>query len=278
MKSRNDIRLLDEGAPPAGGCTVLDCRLSCLGAELALRVQVPDARASLADVVPLARSICDLLTGLVERDAAARGLTISCRKGCGDCCTNYLVPMTAPEAFRLLDDLGALGDGERRRLEAAFTAAAGRLEASGLCEVYRGMDPADADSPRRQRDLAGKWWSANRFPCPLLRDAACSHYPLRPMPCREFLVTSPPDNCRNNSETRLHRPFAMHSLLSRWAAELEGTRGVLVLLPNFLAWVQGKSARRQRTWRAPLIVRRFLDILAEAARRGAAGTSSDRSD
>jgi hypothetical protein len=33
--------------------------------------------------------------------------------------------------------------------------------------------------------------------CPFLEDESCSIHPDRPMACREYLVSSPPENCRS---------------------------------------------------------------------------------
>jgi Fe-S-cluster containining protein len=264
---RPQIRLLEEteDAPSVVGLELLRAELPFMGERLELRVEVPDRRATLAEVVPLARAICDRFTEAAVRCVAKAGRRISCTKGCGVCCTNYLVPMTVPEAFRLLADLRAAAPGERRRLEAAFDAAEETLAASGLLEACRNLDPGDPASGVAQRELAGKWWSERRFPCPLLRDQACSHYASRPIPCREFLVVSPPQRCESNAETRVRRPFSMHAVLSQWAAELEGTRPTLVLLVNFLSWCMQRAERGRRTWRGPQIVRKLLEILTDTA-------------
>jgi len=267
VKSKPQIRLLDETeeAPSALGVVMLRTEFPFMGETVGLRAMVPERRATLADVVPLARAVCDRLTEAAIRCAERAGRTISCAKGCSTCCTNYLVPMTAPEAFRLWQDLRALPAAERRRLEVAFDAAEKTVAESGLIEAYAKLDPNDPDSAAAQRELAGKWWAEQRFPCPLLHEAACRYYASRPIPCREFLVVSPPELCAANRETRVRRPFSMHVLLSKWAGELEAARPTLVLLPNFLSWCLGNVARGRRTWRGPQIVKHLLDALTETA-------------
>jgi Fe-S-cluster containining protein len=272
VKKAPEIRLLTDAESPAGGCVVLQADVPFAGEVVHLRVQVPDGRARLAEVVPLARAICDDFTDRIIRHVEAGGGRVTCAKGCGVCCTNFLVPMSAPEAFAIWGDLQALPLGERKRLEAEFGQAERKLADSGLLEEFARLDPAEADSAQKQRDLAGEWWSRERFPCPLLREQACGLYASRPIPCREFLAVSPPELCQTNHPTRVRRPFDMHAVLSAWAAELEGTRPTLVLMANLLSWCMGKTTRAQRTWRAPGMVLRLLDVLSAVAGRGDRGT------
>jgi Fe-S-cluster containining protein len=268
VKRLPEIRLLTDAEPLAAGCVVLQADVPFAGRAVHLRVQAPEGRARLADVVPLARAICDEFTKRVTQAVEAGGGRISCAKRCGVCCTNFLVPMSVPEAFAIMEDLQGLPLGERRRLEQEFAQAEQKLAESGLSQEFARLDPAEAGSAQKQRDLAGEWWSRQRFPCPLLRDDACGLYASRPIPCREFLAVSPPELCRTNQPTRVRRPFDMHTVLSVWAAELEGARPTLVLMANLLSWCLGKTTRAQRTWRAPGMVHRFLDVLGTVAARG----------
>ena len=143
MASGRQIRLCDEGEPSPAGCAALEAEFPFIDETVRLRAAVPEFRATLADVVPLAREICDRLTSSVVRQVEARGRAISCAKGCGVCCTNYLVPMTVPEALRLWEDVQRLPPADFRRLAEAFDDVARRLAESGLEEAYARLDHAD---------------------------------------------------------------------------------------------------------------------------------------
>ncbi len=268
MPDRPDIRLLDDGDAPADA---LSADVPFAGERLGVAVTVPPGRARLADVVGVARGLCDRFTEVVIRRAAEAGAAVSCFKGCAACCTSFLVPVTVPEAFRLLEDLRELPPGRRRRIEVALAAGTRKIEHADLAEALAGLDPADPAARTRQVDLAGEWWSRERFTCPLLRaaDGACGPYAHRPIPCREFLAVSDPALCAENRETRLRRPFAMHAVLSAWAARMEGTRPTLILLPNLLAWLGDHPLRPRRTWPARELVDAFLATLTEIATRSA---------
>jgi Fe-S-cluster containining protein len=266
------IRLLagDEDTP--AGRALVESRVPYLGQTAVFRVAVPAGPATLQDAAPLARAICDDLVRRVIRGVEDDGGKITCSKGCGACCSSFLVPMTVPEALRLIEDLQALPQRERRRLEPLFLQAEKKLAESDLAGQMASLDPNDPASTAQQRELAGKWWSENRFPCPLLADNACGLYRSRPIPCREFLALSDPKCCATNTETRAARPFSMHQVVSAWAAEFEGTRPTLVLMANLLGWWQHNAERARRTWPGPILIRRLMEMLAQTARKAVAGS------
>jgi len=264
---RNRIRLLPAGQEPPDGCALIESEFPYLGQSVDLRVAVPTGPARLPDVVPLARAICDEFVRRIIRAVADAGGKITCSKGCGACCSSFLVPMTAPEALRLMEDLQALPPAARQRLEPLFLQAEQKLAASDLAGQMASLDPGDPASTVSQRELAGKWWSENRFPCPLLKNNTCGLYRSRPIPCREFLALSEPRCCATNTETRVRRPFSMHQVVSVWAAQFEGTRPTLVLMANLLGWWQHNAERGRQSWPGPILVRRLTDILAETARK-----------
>jgi Fe-S-cluster containining protein len=268
----NGIRLLADGEAAPAGRVLVEGQAPYLGQVAVFRAAVPAGPATLADAAPLARAICDDLVRRVIRGVQDAGGKITCSKGCGACCSSFLVPMTVPEAIRLIEELQALSQGRRRRLHPRFLQAERKLAESDLPGQMASLDPNDPASTLQQRDLAGKWWSENRFPCPLLAGNDCGLYGSRPIPCREFLALSDPRCCATNTETRVRRPFSMHQVVSAWAAEFEGTRPTLVLMANLLGWWQHNAERAKRTWPGPILIRRLMEILAQTARKAVAGS------
>lgn len=263
----NTIRLLASDQKLPDGCVLVETEVPYNHQPVLLRAAVPVGLARLPDVMPLARAICDEFVRRIIRGVSDAGRKITCSKGCGACCSSFLVPMTVPEAMRLMEDIQAIPPAQKRRLEPRFLQAEKKLVESDLAGQLESLDPNDPASTVGQRELAGKWWSENRFPCPLLKDESCGLYRSRPMPCREFLALSDPACCASNTETRVRRPFSMHQVVSTWAAEFEGTRPTLVLMANLLGWWQHNAERAQRSWPGAILVRRLMEILAETARR-----------
>ncbi len=265
----NGIRLLADDETAPAGCALIESQVPYLGQVAVFRVAVPTGLARLQDAAGLARAICDEFVRRIIRGVEDAGGKITCSKGCGACCSSFLVPMTVPEAMRLVEDLQVLPHRERRRLEPLFLQAERKLADSDLAGQMASLDPNDPASTVQQRELAGKWWSENRFPCPLLADNSCGLYRSRPIPCREFLALSDPQCCATNTETRAAKPFSMHQVVAAWAAEFEGTRPTLVLMANLLGWWQHNAERTRRTWPGPILIRRLMEILAQTAGKAA---------
>lgn len=261
------IRLLAGDQKLPDGCVLIESEFPYIGQSVAFRAAVPTGLARLPDVVPLTRAICDEFVRRTISAVADAGGTITCSKGCGACCSSFLVPMTVPEALRLMEDLQTIPPAQKRRLEPRFLQAEKKLVESDLAGQMESLDPNDPASTVAQRELAGKWWSENRFPCPLLKSESCGLYRSRPIPCREFLALSDPKCCATNTETRVSRPFSMHQVVSAWAAQFEATRPTLVLMANLLGWWQHNAERGRRSWPAAILVRSLMDILAETARQ-----------
>lgn len=66
-----------------------------------------------------------------------------------------------------------------------------RMAEAGLLESMRGVQSLDE---KGRRELALKYFALG-IACPFLEDESCSIYEHRPMRCREYLVTSPAENC-----------------------------------------------------------------------------------
>ncbi|MGE5181110.1 MAG: YkgJ family cysteine cluster protein, partial [Acidobacteriota bacterium] len=111
---------------------------------------------------------------------AARGVTASCAAGCTFCCS-YEIPTTRAEAETLVAWL------QEHRSAAELAAIGDRLR--GWLAWYRDELPR-VDLPR---DVA---FARHAPRCALLEaDGRCGAYPVRPVSCRNHLVSSPAADC-----------------------------------------------------------------------------------
>ena len=112
----------------------------------------------------------------------------------------------------------------------------------------------------------------------MLENGTCSMYSSRPVLCREFLATSPPELCtpKYREQTELVRlPYYVHNAMHRWETVLEGRASTkLVIMAAMLNWYENQQARTPRTWRGPEMVEHFLTCLAASAKDRPAGGSS----
>ena len=125
----------------------IDLDVRVLDRRLRKRLMVPDVPARLSDIVPLARQLADELSEIALRHARSAGKVVPCQRGCAACC-RYLVPLSPPEAFRLLEEVRALPPAPRRGLLDCFAAAAERaLEARQALVADTPPSPGGANRP-----------------------------------------------------------------------------------------------------------------------------------
>lgn len=175
-------------AAPAGGrATAVGRVMLKIGAErIPVEMTVPAGFVAVEEVLPIVHGLSSLFATRATARAEADGRKISCRAGCGACC-RQLVPVAPAEARALARLVEAMPEPRRQRVRRRFDAALDALEPSGLMERL--------DQNRDDRQLIAREYFAAGVACPFLEEEACSIHANRPLSCREYLVTSPPDLC-----------------------------------------------------------------------------------
>lgn len=92
----------------------VDAEMHVFGQALKVSISATRGPARIADMVPMARALANELGRAAADHVRSEGMAVSCHKGCSACC-RYLVPLSAPEAFRLRRDIESLPQGERER-------------------------------------------------------------------------------------------------------------------------------------------------------------------
>lgn len=113
-------------------------RIPAVDGSFAMNLHVPRGPTRLQDIVPIAQNISQIQG---ERSIAferKEGREISCKAGCGACC-RQLVPISAPEAFRLADHFLGLEDNLRDEFLARVDAVESAIEAAGLTREMEGL-------------------------------------------------------------------------------------------------------------------------------------------
>jgi Fe-S-cluster containining protein len=162
-------------------------------------------------MLPVIQQFTNALVGMGESLVESAGLTVSCKAGCGACC-RQLVPVSETEAFHLRDLVEAMPEPRRTEVKARFAAALARLAEAGLLRTLRNTAAALATPG------IGMEYFRLGIACPFLEDESCSIHADRPLSCREYLVTSPAENCRDPAPATVRRVptpgFAMTSFAS----------------------------------------------------------------
>jgi len=250
------------------GKKVIGLELDILGENLNFCIDVGKGQAKLADIVPLARTLCDKITEIVVRQIRSNQGRIPCSKGCSACCSQHMVPLSVPEALRLKEEIDA-APAHRRELMLGACLREARLILSH--QPPKPLMPQTAEvSPVKTVDLnlVSNWYRSINSVCPFLYNHACNIYEQRPLACREHFITGSARACRGmrGDAEVLELPVRLPNVLGQLASDLEGTEVEAVILPLAPVWYEENSERAERSWPAEMIVKRFVEIVEEMAR------------
>jgi len=181
---------LEAGDPSAPdrltGHVVLDIE----GEPTTFQITVPAGPLAPEDLLPVFQGLTDAVVAAAGRRVERQGETISCRAGCGACC-RQLVPVSEAEARGLASLVAAAPEPRRSEVRSRFEAALASLESGGL------LTRLESVTRNGGEDVVelGLDYFRRRIACPFLEQESCSIHADRPLSCREFLVTSPPEHC-----------------------------------------------------------------------------------
>jgi Fe-S-cluster containining protein len=247
---------------PADGYTVAEFSLKVGERQLQATAQIPAGNVRIADLLPVLRKFNDAVIGVAVADATDAGEAISCRAGCGACCRQP-VPIGEAEAVALLEWADALPVEQQEELRERFRKAAERLEAKGMLERTRG-----SNALRERAEIirfALDYFQAG-VPCPFLVNESCSIHPIRPMKCREYLVTSPAVNCASpTAETikKVDLPKSFSKILFHLEDHMAPGWGRWVPLVLLFEWGANHRQLPQRTAAGGVLFGEFLTALAD---------------
>jgi Fe-S-cluster containining protein len=195
--------------------------------QLEARMTVPTGPTRLRYLLPMVQSLTDAMVDSTVGAVEERGERVSCTKGCGACC-RQLVPIAEVEARHIRDLVEALPEPRRSQVRARFAEARRRLEEAGMLDVLLRR----AEWPVGAGQEIGVAYFRQGIPCPFLEDESCSLYADRPVACREYLVTSPAENCARPTAETVHcvpMPLPVWTSLARFDEVPPGAR--------YLRWV-----------------------------------------
>lgn len=178
------------------------------------RMSVPTGPSRPDDLLPLARALSDAMVGETVRAVERSGECISCKAGCGACC-RHLVAIPEVEARRIAGLLENLPEPRRSAVRVRFAEARRRLDEAGLLHDLR--DTGTVTDPGYGALTVA--YFAQQIACPFLEEESCSIYEERPITCREYLVTSPAENCSRPTPENIRRVkilMPVFSAVARW--------------------------------------------------------------
>jgi Fe-S-cluster containining protein len=164
--------------------------LTVRGRRLDLHMSVPDAKVTGEAMLPVFRKVAEELLEMGVAEGEAAGHKVSCQKGCGACC-RQLVPISPIEAREIARVIARMEPARRAAILQRFASASRRLDQEQMLEALSQPEQFSNEHMR----IVGREYFLLGIPCPFLEDESCSIYHDRPITCREYLVTSPPEHC-----------------------------------------------------------------------------------
>jgi Fe-S-cluster containining protein len=240
----------------------LETRFGALRGGLPL----PDAPIRLAE---FAYQLFPLEERLVQQaiQAATEGgkAKISCGPKCGACC-RQAVPISIPEAFLLRDLVLSMPQVRRGEILRRFEAIQIRLQHENLdIEMHAGENPHD-----RWMRVGLRYFSMG-MACPFLEEESCSIHPYRPTVCREFLVTSPAQECQDpaaGTVVGMDNSISLPHCLARLTGILMEEEPQLIIMPMALDWVEEHMEWNEKRFDAGMLYSTLFDIIKDLAEVG----------
>jgi Fe-S-cluster containining protein len=146
--------------------------------------------APTAEMLHAQREYHDAYGQFLSHNVAANSIHVSCGRGCSRCCHHFVTSTHALEVLSVYENIRHRDD-----IEALIAQCHQRVEDYDAWREFCGVTYPER-SPSERDDLALEHYYDERNPCPFLEgDGACGVYPDRPMTCRMYLASSPPEFC-----------------------------------------------------------------------------------
>jgi len=173
---------------------------------------------------------------MVTRAAAKLDRKVSCKKGCGACC-RQLVPLSPPEAAMIFEFVESMPESRKNEVKNCFAIAIRHLKERGLLgKLERLQNPLISEE---EYNTIAREYFQERIDCPFLVKKCCSIHDVRPSMCREYLVISPAENCKNpggGGISRLPVSIRLSEALARTWASISRKHVQVIPLILALKW------------------------------------------
>ncbi len=228
---------------------------------------VPAGQCNLTQLLPVIQALDDSFIAGVASQASEAGLHVSCKAGCGACC-RQMVPLSIFEAEDLTAWIRSLPEERQQELAQRFHKSLLKLKAGGLIERMVTDDWLAESESARQLALD---YLYQRVPCPFLEDESCSIHPIRPLACREYLVSSPAQYCADPATLQvapIRMPLYFSRILNAIGAMVEGDSRGWIPLVFLFAWMKsGAQPGSAISGTGPQVLYEFVRCMSEAKLR-----------
>lgn len=172
-------------------------RISLFGEPVEMEMTVPAKPVKPRRMLPIFQAVTSSFVELGVGEVERQGEAISCKAGCGACC-RQAVPIAEIEAFQLAELVENMPEPRRSEIKRRFAEGVKRFRNN---KWFERMELYPEMTAKERQELVMEYFYEG-VACPFLEDESCSIHPDRPLSCREYLVTSPAEDCaRPTAET-----------------------------------------------------------------------------
>src|SRR5262245_29792768 len=245
--------------------------LELFGAERCVPVAIPVGSQPVRALLPAARELTHEITAAAVAVAEREGRTVSCRAGCGACC-RQLVVISLTEAQSLADAVAVMPPERQTIIRQRFADAVARLEAAGLLDPDEPMGNRHLIHPGDGPPVAFRYFQ-QKIACPFLESESCGIYADRPLVCREYLVTSPAENCAKLYElpiARIEVPVHMGGVMVQLTHKIADVPVESIPLVLALEWAEAHPSALEKKHDGMELMQRLVAEIQHVHRRTAA--------
>lgn len=175
-----------------------DLKLDIGGEHFELNLTIPASPVKPQRMLPVLQKLTNEVVARGIERSIERGKNISCKAACGACCRQPLL-ISEAEVFNLASLVESMPIERRQIIKDRFRERREHFEKIDFFNRFDAMSERAKAGP--SNDLAREFvallseYIEQGVACPFLEDESCSIYDDRPLVCREYLVTSPAENC-----------------------------------------------------------------------------------
>jgi Fe-S-cluster containining protein len=245
------------------------------GGTLHASAQVPAGRTTLTELLPILHNLESAVSERVAEEAKAAGHPISCRASCSACC-RQVVPVSAFEAEALIRWIASLPEKYQAEVERRFQKALSALRDAGVIDKL--LDSRWMTDEQFATQATIDYFKAH-VACPFLENENCGIYSIRPLACREYFVTSPPELCRDPVATPVAGvdfPLKITHVLYSFTRKLANEPRGWIPLVFLLGWAKkGHSPGDRVSGTGEEVMKRFLDEMTAVVESEKAQAASE---
>ncbi|MBK9163951.1 MAG: YkgJ family cysteine cluster protein [Acidobacteria bacterium] len=172
--------------------------ISINGQPLSMTMTVPANRVKPHRMLPIFQQMSNTFVDMGVSEAENAGKSISCKAGCGACCRQP-VPVSEIEVYHIAEVVEALPEPRRSEVKQRFRDAMEHFRSikwfDRVQDIREVVEENGKEEAMKQLSELTTEYFREGVACPFLFEESCSIHKDRPVACREYLVTSPAENC-----------------------------------------------------------------------------------